>query len=221
MPEAWKKSEFNNAQEVFEHYYDLIIQIGKEKSGTKYLMNQGFTILNPLDNTISTPWRKWSLMYAQLEWGWYLSGDPDATEISKCAKIWANMQDEDHKVRSNYGWQWQREGQLDKVIEKLKKNPLTRQAVISIYDGKEQWTYYKDTPCTLAINFYIEDGKLNMTVMMRSNDLVFGFGNDQYCFSKLQQLVATSVGVPVGTYYHFATDLHIYERHYNMKNKTA
>ena len=48
-------------------------------------------------------------------------------------------------------------------------------------------------------------------VTMRSNDLWYGFCNDQYCFSKLQELVATEVGLLVGSYYHFAHNLHLYD----------
>lgn len=124
------------------------------------------------------------------------------------------MVDWKNEVRSNYGWQWQRNDQLLKVIQMLKENPYTRQAVISIYDGKEIDTYRNDTPCTYAVQFTILDGKLNMSVMMRSNDVWFGFCNDQYCFSKLQEKVAKEVGVEVGTYYHFAANMHVYERHY-------
>ena len=67
-----------------------------------------------------------------------------------------------------------------------------------------------DTPCTYAIQFTIVDNKLNMCVTMRSNDLWYGFCNDQYCFSMLQQLVARELSVPVGTYFHFAHNLHLY-----------
>lgn len=209
---------FFTAQEAFERYYEIIMMNGHEKNGTKALHNIGFSILEPLRNEINTPWRKWKQEYAEYEWQWYLAGDPNADEIVKRAKIWANMQDEAGNVRSNYGWQWNRESQLDKVVEKLKKDPTTRQAVISIYDGKEQYTYYKDTPCTIAVNFYIYKERLCMTVMMRSCDLVFGFCNDQYCFSKFQELVANRLNIEVGTYYHFATDLHIYKRHWNLKS---
>ena len=34
-----------------------------------------------------------------------------------------------------------------------------------------------------------------------------------------QSLVADELGVPIGTYYHFAHDLHIYKRHFNMQEK--
>ena len=58
-----------------------------------------------------------------------------------------------------------------------------------------------------------------MTVTMRSNDLIYGFCNDQYCFSKLQELVANELNMEVGDYYHFAHNLHIYEKHYYLKEK--
>ena len=92
------------------------------------------------------------------------------------------MADEDGNVNSNYGWQWNRNDQLEKVITML-SNELhhlqsTRQAAISIYDGKEIHAYDNDTPCTYAVQFTILNGKLNMAVVMRSNDLWFGFCND-------------------------------------------
>ena len=65
-----------------------------------------------------------------------------------------------------------------------------------------------------------------MSVVMRSNDLWYGFCNDQYCFSRLQSLVAREVGVEMGEYYHFAHNLHIYNNKLpnavnwiNFKNK--
>ena len=53
--------------------------------------------------------------------------------------------------------------------------------------------------------------KLNMSVMMRSNDLWYGFAIDQYCFSRLQQMVAQRLSIEVGQYFHFANNLHLYD----------
>ena len=149
----------------------------------------------------------------------YLSQNRSVEELKKHAPIWDKMHGGDNIVNSNYGWQWGRNNQLDKTIEQLKKNPDTRQAWISIFDGKEKDQYQYDTPCTLAIGFDTDTSHdfLDMTVLMRSNDLVYGFCNDQYCFSKLQELVATELGMKVGTYYHFVHDMHIYEKHFNLK----
>jgi thymidylate synthase len=97
------------------------------------------------------------------------------------------------------------------VIRLLEDNPKTRQAAISIYDAKEWKDYEHDTPCTYAVQFTIIGQKLNMCVTMRSNDLWYGFCNDQYCFSKLQELVAAETGLLIGSYYHFAHNLHLYD----------
>ena len=210
---------FYNANDAFDYYYDYIMHSGKRSNSHKtlYILNCGFYIMNPQQNEITEKWRKWNKEYAEYEWQWYLSGDQNADAIAERAKIWKQMQDEDGNVRSNYGYQWNRNGQLDYVVQELQRDPNSRRAVISLYDGKEHSTYQYDTPCTLAIHFYIEDNKLDMSVMMRSNDLVYGFCNDQYCFSKLQQLIAERLGCEVGIYYHFASNMHIYERHFSIK----
>lgn len=204
------KSSFKNANEAYKYMLDKLITDGVNFDDTKALFNVGFYIENPEDNLITDKQRKWSINYAVREWHWYLSGDPSAVEISKHAPIWKNMMDENGEVRSNYGWQWRRNDQIGKVIKLLQDNPSTRKATISIYDGKEIDTYSKDTPCTYAVQFTILDGKLNMSVLMRSNDIWYGFCNDQFCFSMLQTDIADILQLEVGTYYHFAHNLHLY-----------
>lgn len=213
------KNSFKNAQKAFDYYYKKISNEGLIYEKTVVLFNIGFYIENPMDNEIISGYRNWNKIYAEYEWKWYLSANPDASEIAKRAPIWKNHMDENNHVRSNYGWQWLRKNQLKLIINKLIKNPNSRQAVISIYDGKEIDSYKYDTPCTLSIHFQIVNNLLCMTVNMRSNDLWFGFCNDQYCFSKLQELVANELGINVGWYYHFASNLHLYNNFLNKKIK--
>ena len=120
------------------------------------------------------------------------------------------MADKNGNVNSNYGAQWKRNGQLDKVVDMLRDNKSTRQAAISIYDGKEIFGYKHDTPCTYAVQFSIVDDKLCMSVYMRSNDLWYGFCNDQYQFALLQEMVADKLSIKTGWYYHHAHNLHLY-----------
>jgi thymidylate synthase len=210
---------FHNADMAFEYYYDYISRHGVLFDGTKAIFNVGIQINNPLDNEIKSSFRKWKPDYAQSEWLWYLTQARSVEMLGSIygsvPKIWRQMADEHGMVNSNYGWQWGRNNQLNKVIELLKVKPDTRKAAISIYDGKEIEQYRYDTPCTYAVHFTILDNKLNMSVMMRSNDLWFGFTNDQYCFSSLQKLVATELKLEVGWYYHFVNNLHIYENQLN------
>ena len=220
------KNNFKNADKAFRHYKNYIKDYGVQFDDTQALFNVGFYIENPMDNLISCADRNWKWDYAEAEWQWYLSGDNNIKKLGelygKVPEIWKRMANQWGYVNSNYGWQWQRDAgvpfeggtkyiqQLDYVINLLKDNPRTRQAAISIYDAKEHNKYEFDTPCTYAIQFTIQAQHLNMCVTMRSNDLWYGFCNDQYCFSKLQELVAMKTGLLIGNYYHFAHNLHLY-----------
>ena len=211
------KTEFNRADDAFIYFYDLIRYTGVDFDNTKALFNVGFTIKEPMHNKINADFRKWNDTYAEREWQWYLSGDPNAEEIAKKAPIWYHHMDDNKEVRSNYGWQWKRKNQLDYIINKLMGNPKTRHAAITIYDAKEWPTYTHDTPCTYTVQFTILNDKLNMSVLMRSNDLWYGFCNDQYCFSSLHKMVAGELSIEVGEYYHFAHNLHLYNDKLNEK----
>jgi thymidylate synthase len=211
---------YYNAELAFESLFDIISTQGTIQNNTRAFHNILIEIRNPLDNLITTEWRKWNKKYAEYEWQWYLSKNPNAVDISNKAKIWKSLLDDQGNVNSNYGYQWHRNNQLDMVINMLKTDSKTRRASISIYDGKELNLYKKDTPCTYAINFYIDkDDKLSMQVMMRSNDLVYGFCNDQYCFSNLMRDVAKELNKEIGYYYHYVCNMHIYDKHFKMKNK--
>ena len=205
---------FRNANEAYEYMHDRILQDGVKFGDTKALFNVGFYITDPKDRKIINRERKWSEEYAEAEWKWYLSGDPHINTLGdiygKVPEIWKRMADDKGYVNSNYGYQWERNNQLSYIISMLKANPETRQATISIYDGKEIDNYEHDTPCTYAVQFTIVHGRLDMCVTMRSNDLWYGFCNDQYQFSKLQEMVSNILNIDTGVYYHFAHNMHLY-----------
>jgi thymidylate synthase len=208
------RTKFKNANEAYKYFHNEIIINGVDFDNTKALFNVGFTMSNPMDNNINDTERKFNIDYAEAEWAWYMSTDININKLGeiygKIPPIWKRMADNDGNVNSNYGYQWERNHQLDKVVAILKENPSTRRAAISIYDGKEINDYSRDTPCTYAVQFTILNNKLNMSVYMRSNDLWYGFCIDQYCFSMLQQHVSEMLSIEVGSYYHHAHNLHLY-----------
>ena len=212
------RNKFLNANEAFHYYYHKLESYGEDFDNTKAFFNIGFTLERPWLNMITDTEdliRNWKENYADAEWQWYMSGDRNTSKLGelygKIPEIWHRMSDDKGNVNSNYGWQWIRGRQLDRIITMLKTNPNTRQAAISIYDGKEINDYENDTPCTYAVQFTIRNNKLDMCVVMRSNDIWYGFCNDQYCFSNLQSLVAYETGYEIGEYYHFAHNLHLYK----------
>ena len=119
-------NSYNNANEAYEALLDEAILHGVDFDNTKALFNCGFYIRNPLDNHITNKQRNWKLEYAEAEWQCYLSGDPSIDKLGeiygKIPPIWVRMANDKGKVNSNYGWQWQRENQLEYVIKKLRKH---------------------------------------------------------------------------------------------------
>lgn len=209
---------YNNASEAFKELYSYINSFGEDFAGTRAVFNECFTLENPQEKVINVPERKFNKDYADYEWEWYLKGDRNANEIAERAKIWKQMMvpDTNGEVNSNYGYFWNYNDQLDRVIKDLKTNKNTRRAIVVHYDINELDRYKFDTPCNDVLNFYVKDDKLNLTVFARSIDLVYGFCNDQYTFAKLMELISKETGYPMGQMHWMITNLHIYPRHYNM-----
>ena len=104
--------KFRNANEAYEYIHDRILQDGVAFGDTKALFNVGFYITDPKDRKIINKERKWSEDYAEAEWQWYLSGDPNIKTLGdiygKIPEIWKRMANNAGNVNSNYGYQWQR-----------------------------------------------------------------------------------------------------------------
>lgn len=105
-------------------------------------------------------------------------------------------------------------GNLRKVVDQLKKDDSSRQAVLTIFNSdKDLNVDVKDVPCTLTLQYFIRNGKLLARTSMRSNDLYLGMPYDFVQFIALQGAIAQALDIPMGTYSHTVGSLHIYEQH--------
>lgn len=109
--------------------------------------------------------------------------------------------------------------QYDVVISRLKQDPDTRQAVVTIWNPQfDLQPGKRDYPCTILHQFRIRNNKLNMSVYMRSNDVWLGAAYDFFQFTRVQLAMASVLGVEPGTYAHHVGSLHIYENNYEAAN---
>ena len=72
--------------------------------------------------------------------------------------------------------------------------------------------------------FHIREDRLNLTVHMRSNDIILGLPTDFAFFTTLQShmlmhLQKVHKNLSIGTYTHIANSLHLYETHFNLANE--
>lgn len=103
--------------------------------------------------------------------------------------------------------------QMPAVIEMLRQDRDTRQALVTIWDPWRDLLHaHGDRPCTTQIGFVVRDGRLITNTMMRSQDVYLGLTYDLVMFSQLHLTVANILGVDAGPLVHQVRSLHAYER---------
>ena len=161
---------------------------------------------------------------------WFLSGSDDTEWLSRHTRIWDAFKDEDGRVSAGYGARWRgwpagvefdtdsevsqpwRLDQLGEVVGKLRKDPSSRHGVVVTWDpARDLLIPQKNVPCPVMFTVNVIRGRLNMHVVVRSNDMVLGFPTDVAGFAFLQHILAQELGAGVGKYTHSISNAHIYE----------
>jgi thymidylate synthase len=147
---------------------------------------------------------------------WMLAGKRDVKSVAHYVKRMADFSDDGKTFHGAYGYRWKHHFKVDQlavIIDALNKNPDDRRCVLQMWDarrdlGKEG----KDFPCNLSALFSVNhEGKLDMTVYNRSNDMIWGaYGANAVHFSFLQEYMATALGRQVGAYEQVSTNFHAY-----------
>lgn len=223
----------SNFQELYYNAIKEVVEHGKEievrGSKTKELHPAMCILEDPTKRTLLYPHRGNNPFATLAETVWVLAGRRDMGFLKKFLPRAPEYSDDDNVWRAGYGPRLRNyegvddEGrqiytdQIKFVYNKLKEDPNTRQAIISVYDAAKESTVRKtkDFPCSNWLHFMIRDDKLDCELVIRSNDIIFGMGGiNVYEFTVLQQILAKALGVGVGTYYHYVSSLHLYEHHY-------
>lgn len=74
----------------------------------------------------------------------------------------------------------------------------------------------KNVPCPFCWTANIIQGKLNVHLIIRSNDMMLGNPHDTAGFALLQAMLAQELGVRVGKLTVSISHAHIYENHYEQ-----
>lgn len=105
--------------------------------------------------------------------------------------------------------------QLRHVVDKIEGDRDTRQAVVILWDAvKDNFIQSKDHPCNNVLYFSQRNDALHLTIVMRSNDLIWGVPYNMCQFSHLHALMAGTLGIKVGSYHVMANNLHYYKEQY-------
>jgi hypothetical protein len=99
---------------------------------------------------------------------------------------------------------------IARLIGLLEREPTSRRGSVPIFFPEDVGRESKDIPCALAIHFRLDESRLCMTVVMRSNNGFRLFPYNGFEFSMLQEVIARHLRVEVGTYVHYAISMHVY-----------
>lgn len=191
----------------------------------------------PMERVLFNASRDANPFFHLMESLWMLAGRNDATWLDKFVSDFSSRFAEDTGLQHGaYGFRWREHfgvDQLDKVVDILRKNPGSRQAILTMWDPCVDLGFFKrDLPCNTQVYLRVRKeievvgasqvsglggahqeqvSYLDITVCCRSNDIIWGaYGANAVHFSVLQEYLAARIGVGVGRYYQISNNYHAY-----------
>lgn len=198
-----------------EASYSKSLSIGSEKTFLE-LLNFSMNVRNPRERLILNPARRINLPGAVARFVWMMAGSDRLADIAFYEpKVRAFSDDGISVPGSNYGERMlqPRPGlnQLKAAIDRIKANPGTRRAAISIYHPEDATRDSHDIPCTFGLAYHVRQGRLCSTTLMRSNNAFILLPYNLFEFTLLAETVAVEVGVPLGEHSYYALSMHLYQ----------
>lgn len=176
---------------------------------------------NPTCRVLFDPVRDANPFFHLMESLWMINGRSDADFLNLFVKDFGERFAESNgHIWGAYGHRWRREfgfDQLEETIKRLKQDPNDRRVVISMWDPEDDFTVSKkDHPCNTHMYPRIVNGVLDLTICVRSNDVIWGcYGANAVHLSMVQEYLAGRIGVPVGKMYQMSNNLHVYTEVYD------
>ena len=177
--------------------------------------------LNPTQRVLFWPERDANPFFHLMESIWILAGRRDVAFPALFNSNIANYSDDGEIFNAAYGYRIRHHFHIDQllsVVKVLSKDPTTRQAVVQIWSPADLIADTKDKACNMQLIFDVTQGKLNMTVINRSNDALWGaYGANAVHFSFIHEFVCLATGIQMGVYRQCSHNLHVYTKLYGDK----
>lgn len=192
-------------------YQDQWVE-GDPAFDTLELDNYVYCVLNP-DTQYLHPTQPW----ADAEFEERICGRPVNPGIAWTLRedVWETFLDPlTGKFAYTYAERFSQNEQIDRIIQRLKEDPESRQLFLSMWNADDITKIggVSRVPCTLGYLFQFRRGALNLTYLQRSSDFVTHFQNDVYLAVRMLEYVAGKTGLPVGTFTHWLGSLHTFRK---------
>lgn len=176
------------------------------------------------ERTIFLSGRGWNPAFAIVEAAWMVSGRNDVKPLKHFISNYDQFSDDGHTLHGAYGYRLRhhfKRDQIEAAVDELTISPESRRVVLTLYDPDDLGLDSKDIPCNTQVTLRRVDGRLEMTVSNRSNDLWLGVPYNWFVFRVLQHLIADRLGISCGVQRHVSSCLHLYEKDFIAANRAA
>lgn len=153
--------------------------------------------------------------FALVETAWLVAGRNELAPLQSILASYAQYSDDGQTLNGAYGFRLRTYFGIDQIntaIESLRNDPFSRRVTLSLYSAEDLGSPSKDIPCNTQVMLRIEEGRLAMTVINRSNDLWLGVPYNWFAFRGLQQFIANELELPLGLQRHISTCMHLYKQ---------
>lgn len=171
----------------------------------------------PTERVLVWPLRDANPFFHLMEALWMVGGRRDVATVAEFAARMREYSDDGANLHGAYGYRWREHhgfDQLARIAKRLRENPDDRRCVLQMWDARvDLGRDGKDFPCNTQVYFLRDgDGRLDMTLTCRSNDIIWGaYGANAVHFSVLQEYMAAKIGCPVGLFWQISNNFHAYE----------
>ena len=193
--------------------------VGESRNGPVWISPEPVSTVyeKPDERVLFWPERDANPFFHFFECLWMLAGRDDVAWLSQFNSNIASFSDDGIRFNGAYGDRWRSHfgfDQLALITDRLREDPTDRRQVLTMWDPRKDLANQdtKDLPCNDLIFFSRHrDGSLDMTVMCRSNDIIWGcYGANAVHFSFLQEYMAARIGCPLGRYTQMSNNWHGY-----------
>ena len=211
--------------QIVETFQSGVAQTQTSRCGnTQEILHSAISLSAPRERWMSSRLPALNPAFAIAEVIWILSGRNDSTPINYFNSQYAKYAGCGHTYHGAYGHRLRRHkgiDQLDRAYRALQANPESRQVVLEVWDGaidlprESGEPVNMDIPCNIVSLLKIRSGRLELTQIIRSNDLFLGLPHNLIQFTSLQEIVAGWLEIDVAPYHQISDSLHVYEEHAN------
>lgn len=187
---------------------------GRAARGTREVLAARVQIADPRNRLVFTRVRQFRLDYAIAQTIWALSKSNSVAPVAFYNPIGLKFSDDGRTVRSAIGprlFGGEGAGQFHAALDKLRRDPSSRRAMLQIYLPSDLVEPTLDVSCTGSLHLLVRAGALHAIAHMRSQSALMVLPYDLFSLTMIHEIASICLGLELGTYWHVSNSAHVYE----------